>query len=257
MVVWPETAFPNTLNYRPDLQAFISSLARECNVTLIVGTLYRDSDQNEYNALFLVDREGVIHWEPYAKRHLVPFGEYVPMRDLIMTLIPPLAEVSALDGDISPGDDSALFETSWGQIGSLICFDSIYETLALDSVRDGAELMLISSNDNWFYDSAAVYQHQAQAQLRAIETGRYFVRAASSGISSVIAPDGELLARIEALEEGYAVAKVYTRETKTPYTVIGNLFVYLCIAFCAFLLFVERFLRNYISDKKHLLKKMC
>ena len=109
LVVWPETAFPNTLNYRPDLQAFISSLARECNVTLIVGTLYRDSDQNEYNALFLVDREGVIHWEPYAKRHLVPFGEYVPMRDLIMTLIPPLAEVSALDGDISPGDDSALF----------------------------------------------------------------------------------------------------------------------------------------------------
>ena len=199
----------------------------------------------------------MIHWEPYAKRHLVPFGEYVPMRDLIMTLIPPLAEVSALDGDISPGDDSALFETSWGQIGSLICFDSIYETLALDSVRDGAELMLISSNDNWFYDSAAVYQHQAQAQFRAIETGRYFVRAASSGISSVIAPDGELLARIEALEEGYAVAEVYTRETKTPYTVIGNLFVYLCIAFCTFLLFVERFLRNYISDKKHLQKKMC
>ena len=104
--------------------------------------------------------------------------------------------------------------------------------------------MLISSNDNWFYDSAAVYQHQAQAQLRAIETGRYYVRAASSGISTVIAPDGELLAYIDPLTEGYEIADVYTREGNTLYTLIGNLFVYLCIAFCSFLLFVERFLRN-------------
>ncbi len=256
IVVWPETAFPNTLNYRHDLQTFISSLARECDITLIVGTLYRDSEQNECNALFLVDNEGVIHWDPYLKRHLVPFGEYVPMRELIMTLIPPLAEVSALDGDVTPGVDSELFETRWGEIGSLICFDSIYESLALDSVRDGADLMLISSNDNWFYDSAAIYQHQAQAQLRAIETGRYFVRAASSGISTVIAPDGELLAYIGALEEGYAVADVYTRETKTVYTVIGNLFVYLCIAFCAFLLFVERFLHSFLLGKNHLKKHL-
>jgi apolipoprotein N-acyltransferase len=121
-------------------------------------------------------------------------------------------------------------------------------------VRDGADLMLISSNDNWFYDSAAIYQHQAQAQLRAIETGRYFVRAASSGISTVIAPDGELLAYIGALEEGYAVADVYTREAKTLYTVIGNLFVYLCIAFCVFLLFVERFLHSFLSSKNCLKK---
>ena len=249
LVVWPETAFPSYLNYNINLQEFVSSLAQECDITLIVGALYVDSDGNDYNALFLVDNEGVIHWEPYAKRHLVPFGEYVPMRDMIMALIPPLAEVSALDGDISAGVDSALFESKWGKIGSLICFDSIYEMLALDSVRDGAELMLVSSNDNWFYDSAAVYQHQAQAQLRAIETGRYYVRAASSGISTVIAPDGELLVYIEPLTEGYGVADVYTRSGNTLYTVIGNLFVYVCIAFCLFLLFVERYLRKIVFKR--------
>lgn len=244
LVVWPETAFPSYINYNVDLQAFVSSLARECNITLVVGAMYAAKDGSTYNALFLVDSDGTIHEEYYAKRHLVPFGEYVPMRDVIMALIPPLAEVSALDGDISPGLDSSLLDSQWGKLGSLICFDSIYETLAIDSVRDGAGLMLISSNDNWFYDSAAVYQHQAQAQLRAIETGRYYVRAASSGISTVIAPDGELLAYIDPLTEGYEIADVYTREGNTLYTLIGNLFVYLCIAFCSFLLFVERFLRN-------------
>ena len=250
LVVWPETTFPSYLNYNVSLQSFVSSLARECNVTLIVGALYIDESGEDYNALFLVDAKGVIHEEPYAKRHLVPFGEYVPMRDLITTLIPPLAELSALGDDIGAGTDPALFSTEWGLLGSLICFDSIYETLALESVREGADLMLISSNDNWFYDSAAVYQHQAQAQLRAIETGRYYVRAASSGISTVIAPNGELLAWIDPLTEGYAVAEVYTRQTPTLYSVLGNLFVYLCIVFCGSLTLSPHLCKVYASIRR-------
>ena len=165
----------------------------------------------------------------------MPFGEYVPMRDVIVTLIPPLAEISMLEEDLTPGRDSALFESEWGRIGSLICFDSIYEQLTLDSVRDGAGLMLISSNDSWFMDSAAVYQHQAQAQLRAIESGRSFVRSANTGISSVITARGELLALIDPLTEGYAVSSVPTHSGATLYTVVGNLWVYLCIAFALLL----------------------
>ena len=148
-----------------------------------------------------------------------------------MFLIPPLAELSALDSDLTPGVDSALFELPEGKLGSLICFDSIYEQLTLDSVRDGANLMLISSNDSWFYDSAAVYQHQAQAQLRAIESGRYVVRAANTGISTVISDEGALLAWIDPLTTGYRVADVQMRTRPTPYSVVGNLFVYLCFGF--------------------------
>ena len=106
------------------------------------------------------------------------------MRDVIMMLVPPLAELSALEGDLTPGADAALFdlpeEMADGKVGSLICFDSIYEELTLDSVRHGANLMIVSSNDSWFYDSAGVYQHQAQAQLRAIESGRSIARAANT-----------------------------------------------------------------------------
>ena len=237
LVVWPETTLPYDLSYQNDRRKFVSALARVCNVTLIVGALYYDEMDRNYNALYLVDPDGTVRDEYYAKRHLVPFGEYVPMRNVIMTLIPPLANLSALGDDVSPGTDPALFETEWGKLGSLICFDSIYEQLTLDSVREGASLMMISSNDSWFYDSAAVYQHQAQGQLRAIESGRYVVRAANTGISTVISDEGELLAWIDPLTEGYAVADVSVRENRTLYTVIGNLFVYLCMAF-AFLLLI-------------------
>lgn len=237
LIVWPESAMPYELNNSRSLREYVSALAQECNATLIVGAFYYEDEptlRNE-NALYMVTPDGEISDTVYAKRHLVPFGEYVPMREIIMTLIPPLANLSALDDDVTPGEGSALFETAWGELGSLICFDSIYEQLTLDSVRDGADLMLISSNDSWFYDSAAVYQHQSQAQLRAIESGRYFVRAANTGISTVISNEGELLAWIDPLVTGYEVADVTPRSAKTLYTVIGNLFVYLCIAFAVLL----------------------
>ena len=243
LVVWPETAFPSVLTKNSINGRFVSELARSTGVTLIVGAL-KVEEENDYNALYLIDPEGNFYDGFYAKRHLVPFGEYVPMRDVIMTLIPPLANLSALGDDLSPGEDAALFVTEEMTLGSLICFDSIYEELSLDSVRASAELMLISSNDSWFYDSAAVYQHQAQAQLRAVETGRDFVRAANTGISSVISADGSILAWIDPLEQGYAVADVELRQNTTLYTVIGNLFVYLCAIFSALLVLLSLFIKR-------------
>ncbi len=231
LVVWPETAFPYTLNRNYGLSEYVSSLARECGVTLIVGALYTDDEGLDYNALYTVRPDGTIEEKVYAKRHLVPFGEYVPMREVIMTLIPPLANLSALNTELTPGKDSALFDTEWGKIGGLICFDSIYEELALDSTRDGAELLVLSSNDSWFFDSAAIYQHEAQAKLRAIENGRYLVRSGNTGISTVITDRGEHLVWIDALVEGYAVAEVEMKDQYTLYTRIGNLFVYGCIGF--------------------------
>ncbi len=231
LVVWPESVFPSELNHKPAVREFVSALAEECDITLVFGAFYGGEGDEYYNALFMVDPDGGIHEEYYTKRHLVPFGEYVPMRELIMTLVPPLAELSALDNDVTPGNEAVVFDGKFGKVGSLVCFDSIYESLTRSSVQNGAELMIISSNDNWFYDSAAVYQHQAQAQLRAIESGRYFVRSASTGISTIIAPDGEQLTFVDPLTEGVGLADVSIRQENTLYTRIGNLFVYLCLGF--------------------------
>ncbi len=231
IVVWPETTITVPLNRSSMMREFISDVARDHGVTLIVGTIYED-EAGEYNSLVLVTPDGEISKDRYDKRHLVPFGEYVPLKKLITAIIPPLAEVSALDSDLTPGKDPALFETEWGSVGSMLCFDSIYEMLGIESVRDGAELMLISSNDSWFWDSTAVYQHQVQAQYRAIEEGRYLLRSANTGISTILTPTGEIRTWLEPLTEGYSVEQVYFRTQRTVYSVIGNAFVYLCGAFC-------------------------
>ncbi len=238
LVIWPETTITVALNRSSMMRNFVSGVARDYGVTLIVGTMYED-EFGEYNSLVLVTPDGKISEDRYDKRHLVPFGEYVPLKKLITVLIPPLAEVSALEEDLMPGRDSALFETEWGRIGSMICFDSIYEMLGIDSVRDGAELMVISSNDSWFWDSTAVYQHQTQAQYRAIEEGRYLLRAANTGISTILTPTGEICTWLDPLTEGYSVEQVYLRTQRTVYSVIGNTFVYLCGAFCLTISIIE------------------
>jgi apolipoprotein N-acyltransferase len=112
---------------------------------------------------------------------------------VIEVLIPPLADINMLASDLTPGAESNVIETPYGNIGGLICFDSIYEILTLESVENGAELILLPTNDSWFTDSAALSMHNAQAQLRAIESGRYLARSANTGISGVISPCGEII----------------------------------------------------------------
>lgn len=229
LIVWPETVFP----YRPlvnvRINKFMTELADRLDATIVVGG-FVDGEELDENSLIFVHPDGSVDETVYSKRHLVPFGEYVPMRDIVMTLIPPLAEISMLGEDLAPGDDSEVVETEAGKLGALVCFDSIYEALALDSVRDGAEIIVLGTNDSWFLDSAAVYMHNAQGKLRAVETGRYVVRAANTGISSIITPDGEVLDEEPPLVGGYVIADVAQRSAPTVYSIIGNLFVYLNIA---------------------------
>ena len=232
IVVWPESIFPYRMNRYSVLEEFVCELAAECDVTLIVGALYGGKDGKSYNTLYMITPDGQISDTLYHKRHLVPFGEYVPMREVIMTLIPPLAELSALDDDMTPGTETSLFETEWGKLGGLICFDSIYEELTRASAGDGANLMLLPSNDSWWFStSVETYQNESQAMLRAIESGRYLVRAGNTGISSIITEHGEHLAWLAPETKGIAIAEVEMCTETTLYTRIGNLFVYLCMAF--------------------------
>ena len=138
-----------------------------------------------------------------------------------------------LDKDIPAGEDSVVFHTDFGDIGSIICFDSIYEDNVLDSVRNGARVLCVSTNDSWFRDSRGVWMHRAQSQLRAIETGRYVVRAANTGVSCVITPTGEILDELGPYVTGNSMADVRLNDETTLYTAVGPVFVYLCIVFVA------------------------
>ena len=227
LIIWPETALPYSLTKSGASADKISELAKEYQITIIVGAIYHE-DEKEYNSLFCFLPDGSISETLYHKRHLVPFGEYVPLRNAIEKIAPFMSEISMLDEDMTPGEDSALFYTEFGKIGSLICFDSIYETLAKSSVNDGAEAIILATNDSWFFDSAAIYMHNNQARLRAIEFRRDIARAANTGISSFITSEGKITSKTEPLTEDYLVSEISLSSQKTLYSIIGNSFVYLC-----------------------------
>lgn len=234
LIVWSESVIPISLKHYSNHQNRISEVAYTLGVTILVGafdSIYDDEawDYDDYNAIYLFTPDGRVGETCYHKRHLVPFGEYTPMEKLIKAIFPILEELNILSSPLTPGNDSNLFETEHGKVGSLICFDSIYHQLALDSVRDGARILTVSTNDSWFSDSAALYQHNGHSVLRAIETGRYVARSANTGVSTVISSEGKVLSLMEPLEKGYAAAEIYATDERTVYSCIGDIFIYLTI----------------------------
>lgn len=239
IVVWPETALPYVLFDSDVLVEFVSDLARDNEVTILVSAFTVDEESEQrYNSVIEVRPDGSFGETVYSKQRLVPFGEFVPMREFVTFIFPPLANIGILEDDLLAGSESVVIDSESGRIGCALCFDSIYENVIADSVRNGAEIIAISTNDSWFSDSAALDMHNAQARLRAMESGRYVVRSANTGISSVIDPMGNVVKELGALERGYVVSDVSLRDQSTLYTVIGNLFVYLCVAFCVLTAFI-------------------
>ena len=224
IVVWPESSIAGAISETNYFGLYASDFSRVYEVYLIIGsTTYRDG--NEYNTMTLFDREGKLV-DYYDKRTLVPFGEFVPYRAFFEAVMPPLVEVTMLDGDCSSGMDAAIFEREdIGKLGGLICFESIYERLALDTVRAGAEVFVVGTNDSWFRQSLATRMHTAHEQLRSIECGRYSARAACTGLTCVINARGEIVGSLPLYEEGFLVMNVPRLTHTTLYARLGDLVV--------------------------------
>lgn len=229
-VVWPETALTVTLVPGSQTDRLLSSAAKENGLLLSVGC-FEEGETGSKNVIRCYYPDGTAAGDSYSKRHLVPFGEYVPVRDLIETLIPPLTEISMLSSDLEAGSGTAILELGETRIGWLICFDSIYERLCRDTARDGAQVVFMSTNDSWFGTSRALYMHLAQARLRAIENGIPVVRSANTGISAVIDRFGRISAVSEPDTEAVVCAEVELPSGRTLYSVTGEVFIFLSLAF--------------------------
>ena len=235
LTVWPETAVAGYLE--GDRLFRVQKLAAETGSVQVVGAFSRgtraDGSACRYNSLFVIYPDGRVDDVRYHKRHPVPFGEYVPMKAVVCALLPFLSGLEMFgDGNtIEAGTGTQIFHTDFGDFGGLICFDSIYPALARASAADGAGALLLGTNDSWFFDSAAVYMHNGQAVLRAVENGRPLLRAANTGISSVITDRGEILGTIAPLIEGHLTSDITLCTTRTLYTCIGDVFVLLCQLF--------------------------
>ncbi len=231
LIIWSETAL---LSFGTVQKNIMSALCEEYCTNLIFGCFDYVNSQPR-NILRLIDSNGKLSETVYVKQHLVPFGEYVPMRDLVMFLFPPLAEIGMLSEDLVFGEGSNLFIIEHNgktvDVGGLICFDSIYESLAYQSTADGADIICVSTNDSWFEDSRAVYMHCEQSRLRAIENGLPVVRSANTGISALINDKGEVIDCLAPLLEGYVIADVPISENTSSSRIPSTFFLVLCSVF--------------------------
>lgn len=241
LIVWTESAIPVLLD-NPNFTQRFKDIAINNNAHFITGVFEAKGQGDSFeifNSMAVIDPKGSL-LGTYYKRHLVPFGEYLPFRSFLQVAFPKLAKINALKKDISAGKDTRVITTSLGKIGGLICYESIFPEIISSSVNDGAELLTLVTNDSWYKDSSAVYQHNGQAVFRAIENDRYMVRGANTGISSVVSPEGRTLALLEPMKKGYITSKIKFRNTKTIYTQIGDVFVGLVFVLLIIFLFISK-----------------
>lgn len=235
LVVWTESALLSKLPMQGQGETAYSrklkELSSELNVANLVGAFSEENEGgNEYNSLFLYRADGTLSKTVYHKRRPVPFGEFTPWKSVINTLVPFMADL-VMSNDLSAGKEANVFEEENYALGALICFDSIYENLARDAVKSGAQALIVSTNDSWFGTSAALDNHHSQSILRAVENGRDLARSGNTGISSVISRHGDVKKTIPVLEEGYLLEEINLYDDQTLYTKVGNLFLFLCVAF--------------------------
>lgn len=237
LILWPETSLPfyptlDPIFYHVQAETVLKDAA---NFELLCGAPHiirrRDKGYDLYNAALLMRPDTTTNF--YHKQHLVPFGEYIPLRGILPF---PRAIVESI-GDFTPGKDSAILQSARAKIGVLICIEAIYPDLARNEVAHGAELLANITNDAWFGRSSAPLQHLAMSIMRAIENRRSLARSANTGISALVSPTGKILAASELFTEDHLSAPLPILKQRTIFNRFGYLFPLLCLAYATITLF--------------------
>lgn len=237
LVLWPESSTPFMFEEDAAGALQLRTLAKQAGVTLLFGSdqIERGTPMRYYNAAFVVRPDGTTGGV-YRKMHLVPFGEYVPMQRLLFFAAPLTEQV----GTFSPGTSPELLPVDGHHASVAICYEVIYPALVRQFVAEGSELLTTITNDAWFGKTSAPYQHFEQASMRAIETGRYLVRAANTGISGIVDPYGRVLARTGIFEPAVLVGEARFLKTSTFYARHGDVTAYGSVAAALALLAIPR-----------------
>jgi apolipoprotein N-acyltransferase len=225
LVIWPESSAPFYFEEDREDAVRLRMLARDSHVPVLLGSdqIERGVPNRFYNSAFLVSEDGSVGGV-YRKMHLVPFGEYVPLKRILFFAAPLVEAVS----DFSPGEKATLLPVRGHKISTSICYEIVYPNLVRESVREGSELLTTITNDAWFGRTSAPYQHFAQASMRAIEEGRYLVRSANTGISGIVDPYGRVLDQTGLFEPVVLVGEARFLKGTTTYAQTGDAFAYAC-----------------------------
>jgi apolipoprotein N-acyltransferase len=230
LVVWPEAAMPAYVRFEPGALRWLTDLAADVRVPLLVGVPDAEQDGRRVrylNSAFLVESTGLRG--RYDKMHLVPFGEYVPLKRLLFFVEAIAAEI----GDFTPGRQVAIFPLEGAPFGTVICYEVIFPDLFRRFVAEGASFMTNITNDAWFGDSGGPVQHLAMVPLRAVENRIAIARAANTGISAFVLPSGAIESTLPLGARGTLRAELPLRQGHTFYTRFGDVFAYACAALTA------------------------
>lgn len=220
LILWPESAVPKIYKNARALKDY-KKFSKKLDTPILAGIILNTADGNTNNAI-LIDEDGV--QTVYTKRKMVPFGEFMPYKNVLSNLFPMLTELNIIEDDYIAGNSSAIMSVGNNKkIGSVICFESIYPDLTRQSTLDGAEMLVELTNDSWLKDSPAMSQHLAHGVFRSVETGRYLVRSANSGISAVIDNHGNIKSTIDINEQGVIVEEIELFDEQTLYTKTGDI----------------------------------
>jgi len=254
LIIWPEASYPETISFKEDLSNLIN-LAKEINVPILLGVVRKDRD-SYFNSAILIKSEKEIF--RYDKLHLVPFGEYIPLKSLFKFL-----ETIYSIGDFSSGREYTVFKIlnpkmstedrrMVGRLESeilrkssipnpkiqksfsvLICFEDIFPEISRRFVNRGADFLVVITNDAWFGRTSAPYQHLQASVFRAVENRRYLVRSANTGVSCFITPKGEIFSKVshkrDIFVSGYKTEDIILNSQKTLYTKFGDYFILFCL----------------------------
>ncbi|MEP6801684.1 MAG: apolipoprotein N-acyltransferase [Acidobacteriota bacterium] len=213
LIVFPESAFPMYWEASARLREDLNRLSADCRCAILFNDVTSEPGGRASNAARLVTPEGLAQGI-YRKVHLVPFGEYVPLPRLFFFA----RQISREIGEFLPAETPVVLRSGQLALGVGICYEIIYPGLARRQVADGANLLATISNDSWYGRAGAQEQHFAGALFRAVENGRYLVRAAITGISGIADPRGRILAEIAPNTPGTAVGTISLLGGSTPWT---------------------------------------
>lgn len=265
LIVWPETALP-FYPHREPLMSQVRDFAQERQVYLLTGAPYftvtpeQNKTSTEYasnslrpveyfNSALMLDNSGT-QTGRYNKQHLVPFGEYVPLSDYFW-FIKPLVE---LVGDFTPGNSSKPLEAGKIRAGMLICFESIFPSIARRTTAAGANLLVSLTNDAWYGKSSAPQHSWAMTVMRAVENRRGLVRAANTGISGFVAPTGAISGESGLFTAEALVGSVPLMTEQTFFVQGGYWFGSFCLSLTGLLLLSRVFIARH-QRRKNIITK--
>ncbi len=224
-ILWPETAAPIFLRGDAALLARLTALSREIGVPVLVGSIDQvpGPGRQYLNSAFLLGDQGIT--AKYDKIHLVPFGEYVPLAGLLGFV----RQWAEFISDFAAGSRETVFPLPGAPFGTVICYEVIFPELFRGFIAGGAVFMANITNDAWFGRTSGPWQHLGMLPLRAVEHRVAIARAANTGISAFVGPDGRVGPTLPLFDRGILSASIPLRSRTTLYTRFGDWLVYLCL----------------------------